>query len=63
MLAARSSSTSPATSRLGIAVGARFGAGEAIARPFGWNFTNDNLEDLPHRIDAHDNRQPHALAA
>ena len=34
-----------------------------IARPFSWNFTHNDLEDLLHRIDAHDNRQPHALAA
>jgi hypothetical protein len=35
-----------------------------IARPFSWNFTHNNLEDLLHRIDAHDNnRQRHALAA
>jgi hypothetical protein len=35
----------------------------AIARPFSWNFTHNDLEDLLYRIDAHDNRQPHALAA
>jgi transposase len=34
-----------------------------IARPFSWNFTHNDLEDLLYRIDAHDNRQPHALAA
>ena len=34
-----------------------------IARPFSWNFTHNDLEDLMYRIDAHDNRQPHALAA
>jgi hypothetical protein len=34
-----------------------------IARPFSWNFTHNDLEDLLHRIDTHDNRQPHALAA
>jgi len=34
-----------------------------IARPFSWNFTHNDLEDLLYRIDARDNRQPHALAA
>jgi len=34
-----------------------------IARPFSWNFTHNDLEDLLYRIDAHENRQPHALAA
>jgi hypothetical protein len=34
-----------------------------IARPFSWNFTHNDLEDLLYRIDAPDNRQPHALAA
>jgi hypothetical protein len=34
-----------------------------IARPFSWNFTHNDLEDLLYRIDALDNRQPHALAA
>ena len=35
----------------------------AIARPFNWKFTRTDLADLLHRIDAHDNAQPHALAA
>jgi transposase len=35
----------------------------AIARPFTWKFTRTNLDDLLHRIDAHDKAQPHALAA
>ena len=35
----------------------------AIARPFGWKFTRTDLNDLLHRIDAHDKIQPHALAA
>jgi hypothetical protein len=35
----------------------------AIARPFGWKFTRTDLDDLLHRIDAHDKIQPHALAA
>jgi hypothetical protein len=35
----------------------------AIARPFNWNFTRTDLKDLLHRIDAHHNAQPHALAA
>jgi transposase len=35
----------------------------AIARPFNWKFTRDDLNDLLRRIDAHDNTQPHALAA
>jgi transposase len=35
----------------------------AIARPFSWNFTRTDLDDLLHRIDAHDKIQPHALAA
>jgi transposase len=34
-----------------------------IARPFSWKFTRTDLDDLLHRIDAHDNTQPHALAA
>jgi hypothetical protein len=34
-----------------------------IARPFSWNFTHNDLEDLLHRSDAHNNRQPHAPAA
>jgi transposase len=35
----------------------------AIARPFSWKFTRPDLDDLLHRIDAHNNIQPHALAA
>jgi transposase len=35
----------------------------AIARPFNWKFSRTDLADLLHRIDAHDNPQPHALAA
>ena len=35
----------------------------AIARPFNWKFTRTDLADLIHRIDAHDNAQPGALAA
>jgi transposase len=35
----------------------------AIARPFRWKFTRTDLDDLLHRIDAHDKGQPHALAA
>ena len=35
----------------------------AIARPFNWKFTRDDLNDLLRRIDAHDKTQPHALAA
>ena len=35
----------------------------AIARPFGWKFTRTDLDDLLHRIDAHEKTQPHALAA
>ena len=35
----------------------------AIARPFSWKFTRTDLDDLLHRIDAHDKTQPHALAA
>jgi hypothetical protein len=35
----------------------------AIARPFSWKFTRTDLNDLLHRIDAHDKVQPHALAA
>jgi transposase len=33
----------------------------AIATPFNWKFTRNDLDDLLHRIDAHD--QSHALAA
>jgi transposase len=35
----------------------------AIARPFNWKFTRTDLDDLLHRIDAHEKTQPHALAA
>jgi transposase-like protein len=35
----------------------------AIARPFNWKFTRTDLDDLLHRIDAHDKTEPHALAA
>jgi DNA-binding CsgD family transcriptional regulator len=35
----------------------------AIARPFNWKFTRTDLNDLLHRIDAHDKTQPHAQAA
>ena len=35
----------------------------AIARPFSWKFTRTDLDDLLHRIDAHEKAQPHALAA
>jgi transposase len=35
----------------------------AIARPFNWKFTRDDLNDLLRRIDAHEKTQPHALAA
>jgi len=35
----------------------------AIATPFNWRFTRTDLEDLLHRIDAHDKVQPHTLAA
>jgi transposase len=35
----------------------------AIARPFTWKFTRDDLGDLLRRIDAHDKNKPHALAA
>jgi transposase len=35
----------------------------AIARPFSWTFTRTDLNDLLHRIDAHDKTQPPALAA
>jgi transposase len=34
-----------------------------IARPFGWKFNRTDLDDLLHRIDAHDKNQPHALEA
>jgi transposase len=35
----------------------------AIARPFSWKFTRTDLNDLLHRIDAHEQTQPHTLAA
>ena len=35
----------------------------AVAKPFSWKFTRTDLGDLLHRIDAHNNTQPHALAA
>jgi hypothetical protein len=35
----------------------------AIARPFSWKFTRTDLDDLLHRIDAHEKTQPCALAA
>jgi len=35
----------------------------AIARPFSWKFTRTDLDDLLHRIDAHDKVQHHPLAA
>jgi hypothetical protein len=35
----------------------------AIARPFSWKFTRTDLSDLLCRIDAHQDPQPHALAA
>jgi transposase len=35
----------------------------AIARPFTWKFTRDDLGDLLRRIDVHDKNKPHALAA
>jgi transposase len=35
----------------------------AIARPFNWKFTRTDLDDLLHRIDAHDKTQLHALPA
>ena len=34
-----------------------------IARPFNWKFTRTDLDDLLNRIDAHDQIQPHVLAA
>jgi hypothetical protein len=34
-----------------------------IARPFNWTFTRADLNDLLHRIDAHNRAQPHILAA
>ena len=35
----------------------------AIARPFSWKFTRTDLDNLLHRIDAHNKPQPSALAA
>ena len=35
----------------------------AIAGPFNWKFTRTDLDDLLHRIDAHNKIQPHAIAA
>jgi transposase len=35
----------------------------ATARPFNWRFTRADLDDLLHRIDAHENIEPNALAA
>ena len=35
----------------------------ATAQPFQWKFTTTDLDDLLAGIDAHDNTQPHALAA
>jgi hypothetical protein len=35
----------------------------AIARPFSWKFTRDDLNDLLRRIDAHAKAQPQAQAA
>ena len=35
----------------------------AIAKPFSWKFTRTDLDDLLHRITAHNNAQPHTLAA
>jgi transposase len=35
----------------------------AIARPFSWNFTRTDLDNLLHRIDVHNTAQPRALAA
>jgi transposase len=35
----------------------------AVAKPFNWKFTRTDLGDLLHRIDAHENTQPNALAA
>jgi transposase len=34
-----------------------------VARPFSWKFTRTDLDDLLHRIDAHDKTQPHTRAA
>ena len=35
----------------------------AIAKPFTWKFTRNDLSGLLRRIDTHDNTRPHALAA
>jgi len=35
----------------------------ALARPFNWKFTRTDLDDLLHRLDAHDKTNPQALAA
>ena len=35
----------------------------AIARPFSWKFTRTDLDNLLHRIDAHNKAEPRALAA
>jgi len=35
----------------------------ATARPFNWRFTRADLDDLLHRIDAHEKTEPHARAA
>ena len=35
----------------------------AVAAPFNWKFTNTDLDDLLHRIDAHETGQPLHLAA
>jgi transposase len=35
----------------------------ALARPFNWKFTRTDLDDLLHRLDAHDKTHPQALAA
>ena len=35
----------------------------AVAKPFSWKFTRDDLDDLLDRIDAHEKTQPHTLAA
>jgi len=35
----------------------------AIAKPFTWKFTRTDLNNLLRRIDAHDKKEPHALAA
>jgi DDE superfamily endonuclease len=35
----------------------------AIARPFSWKFTRTDLDNLLHRIDAHNKAEPRTLAA